>query len=95
MEREETKAWILTVAAEVCLKLAEQGLRPPCHCDVFDDQYEGRVASFELGPDGKVTWWSWRGDTIVRARWPLKLNLSFAKDERRTVWVRPQSWQAA
>jgi hypothetical protein len=96
LHEDQVKSWTLTVLKELLVQLVEDGLRPPLHADVFDDQVgasPGRIASFELDAKGNVAWWAWRSpDACARAAWPLKLRCEFGEGEHRTVWLRSNSW---
>ncbi len=98
LHQEEVKQFTLDSVAEVLAKLSDT-LSPPLHADLYDDGASaaaspGRVASFELDANGKVTWWTWRSDdACARAEWPLKLRLEFGDEDRIVVWLRGgQSW---
>jgi len=95
LHQSEVKTFVLESTTEVLIELAD-AVAPPCHCDLYDDQTgasPGRVASFEVDANGKLTWWSWRSDdACARAEWPMKLKMEFANDDRRVVWLRGKSW---
>jgi hypothetical protein len=97
LQQDELKSFTLESLAEVLEELRDS-VAPPCHCDLYDDgagagASPGRIASFDLDANGKLTWWSWRSDdACARAEWPLKLKMEFANDDRRTVWLRGKSW---
>jgi len=94
-QENEVKSFTLESLAEVLEELRD-AVAPPCHCDLYDDQTgasPGRVASFELDANGKLTWWSWRSDdACARAEWPMKLRIEFSNDDQRVVWLRGKSW---
>lgn len=95
---DKVKSWTLTVVDELLAQVADDGLRPPLHADLYDDatagNSPGRVASFELDKNGVVSWWNWREpDSCARAEWPQKLVCSFGEGEHRTIWIRSNSWE--
>ena len=94
MQRDEVQSWVLSVARELFAKGQKMGFPATAHADLFDDNFAGRVASFELDARGNLVWFNFRDDAIERASWPMKLVVTFGEEgDRLAVWVRSNRFQ--